>query len=214
MIHLYGRHTSYNVQKVLWTLDELSVDYEHTNLGGPYGGLDTAEFGEMNPNRRVPVLVDDGLIVWESNAIVRYLATEYGQGTLWPLDPGMRSHADQWMEWAGNNLLPAFIGLFWGYYRTPEPQRDNAENAKHQRRCEKLYGLLDDHLSGQPFLAGDSLTVGDIPAGTSLYRYFEMGLDVKKPPNVMAWYERLLEREAYRTNVAEPFDELFGRLDF
>ena len=214
MIHLYGRHTSYNVQKVLWTLGELDVEYQHTNLGGSYGGLDTAEFGEMNPNRRVPVLVDGGLTLWESNAIVRYLAAVYGQGTLWPLDPGMRSHADQWMEWAVNSLLPAFGGLLWGYYRTPEPQRDNEANAKLQRRCERLYALLDDHLSRQAFLAGDSLTAGDIPAGTSLYRYFEMGLDVSKPPNLMAWYERLLEREAYRTNVAEPFDELFGRLDF
>ena len=214
MIQLYGRYTSYNVQKVLWILDELNVEHQHTNLGGAYGGLDTEEFAEMNPNRRVPVLIDDGLIVWESNAIVRYLAAEYGQGTLWPLDPGTRSHADQWMEWAVNNLLPAFIGLFWGYYRTPEIQRDNAHNVKLQRRCERLYALLDDHLSSRTFLAGDSLTMGDIPAGTSLYRYFEMGLDVKKPPNVMAWYGRLLEREAFCTHVAVPFDELFGRSDY
>ena len=175
MIHLYGRHTSFNVQKALWTLDELSVEYEHTNLGGAYGGLDTAEFAELNPNRLVPVLVDDGLVVWESNTIVRYLATEYGQGSLWPLDPGIRAHADQWMEWAVNSLLPAFGGLLWGFYRTPEPQRDIEANARLVRRCERLYGLLDDHLSSQKFLAGDSLTAGDIPAGTSLYRYFEMG---------------------------------------
>ncbi|MCZ6639939.1 MAG: glutathione S-transferase family protein [Gammaproteobacteria bacterium] len=214
MIHLYGRHTSFNVQKVLWTLAELGVEYEHTNLGGAYGGLDTAEFGEMNPNRRIPVLVDGDLTLWESNTIVRYLATEYGQGSLWPLDRTRRSHADQWMEWAVNNLLPAFAGLLWGYYRTPEPQRDNAAIAQTQRRADRLYALLDDHLSGQAFLAGDSLTAGDIPAGTSLYRYFEMGLDVSKPPNLMAWYERLLTRKAYRDHVAEPFDELFGRLDF
>ena len=115
----------------------------------------------------------------------------------------------------GSAVFPAdSVVLLWGFYRTPEPQRDNEANARLLRRCERLYGLLDDHLSSQKFLAGDSLTAGDIPAGTSLYRYFEMGLEVNHPPNVMAWYERLLEREAYRTNVAEPFDELFGRLEF
>jgi glutathione S-transferase len=214
MIQLFGRHTSYNVQKVLWTLDELCIDYEHTNLGGAYGGLDTPEFGALNPNRRVPVLDDDGLVIWESNAIVRYLAAKYDRGNLWRQDPGERSYADRWMEWAECNLLRAFISLFWAYYRTPEQQRDQDAINKMKTRCERFYAQLDDHLSNHPYIAGDSLTMGDIPAGTSLHRYFEMGLDVKKPPNVMAWYERLLQREPYRNRVAEPFKELFGRLDY
>ena len=95
MIHIYGRHTSYNVQKVLWALDELALEFDHTNLGGKYGGLGTAEFRALNPNNKIPVLMDDGLVVWESNAIVRYLAAEYGQGTLWPMHTARRSDADQ-----------------------------------------------------------------------------------------------------------------------
>ncbi len=83
-----------------------------------------------------------------------------------------------------------------------------------QRKCERLYRLLDAHLSDRRFLVGDSFTMGDIPAGTSLYRYFEMGLDVQKPPNVTAWHKRLMEREPFRTRVAEPFEELLGRLDY
>jgi glutathione S-transferase len=214
MIQLYGRHTSYNVQKVLWTLDELGLEFDHTNLGGRYGGLNTVEFDALNPNDKIPVLNDDGLVVWESNAIVRYLAAEYGQGTLWPLQSTDRSQADQWMEWAVNNLLPEFISLFWAYYRTPESQRDFTAIDLTQLKCERLYRLLDAHLGDCRFLVGDSFTMGDIPAATSLYRYFEMGLEVQKPPNVMDWYSRLMEREPFRCRVAEPFDELFGRLDY
>lgn len=214
MIQLYGRHTSYNVQKVLWTLDELGLEFDHTNLGGRYGGLNTAKFGALNPNDKIPVLTDDGLVVWELNAIVRYLAAEYGQGALWPVQSADRSHADQWMEWAVNNLLPEFISLFWAYYRTPGSQRDFKTIDLAQLKCEGLYRLLDAHLSDGRFLVGDSFTMGDIPTATSLYRYFEMGLQVQKPPNVMVWYSRLMEREPFRSRVAEPFDELFGRLDY
>ena len=214
MIHLYGRHTSYNVQKVLWALDELHLDFQHTNLGGAYGGLDTTEFKALNPNRRVPVLDDNGLIVWESNAIVRYLAATYGQGTLWAQDPGERSHADRWMEWAVNSLLPPFIGLFWGYYRTPEVDRNLGRIGHLRSQCEQQFALLDEHLRDRPYLAGEAFSMGDIPAGTCLYRYFEMGLEVEKPANVCAWYQSLLDREPYHQRVAEPFDELFGRLDY
>ena len=214
MLRALGRHTSYNVQKVLWTLDELGVDYEHTNLGGPYGGLDTPEFGALNPNHKVPVLDDDGVVIWESHAILRYLAAKYGCGTLWPEDPAERSHADRWIDWAQAQLLPAFIGLFWGYYRTPAPDRDAAANKRLQRQCERAFDLLDTQLANRPFLAGQTFTMGDIPAGTSLYRYFEMGLDVKRPHNVIAWYERLQQRQPFRGNIMDPFDELFGRLNY
>lgn len=214
MIQLYGRHTSYNVQKVLWTLDEIGVDYAHTNLGGAYGGLDTDAFVRLNPNRRVPVLVDGDLVVWESNAIVRYLAARYSTGLLWPEAPGQRSQADQWMDWASNNLLPAFIDLFWGFYRTPAADRDERSIEKLQTDCEHLYGLLDAHLSGRDYVCGDTLTIADIPAGTSLFRYFEMGIDVERPPHLMAWYARLRTRDAFIARIVQPFNELFGRLDY
>ncbi|HEX6999362.1 MAG TPA: glutathione S-transferase C-terminal domain-containing protein, partial [Gammaproteobacteria bacterium] len=110
-------------------------------------------------------------------------------------------------------LLPAFVHLFWRYYRTPERQRDLEQIARLQAQCEHLYDRLEDHLRSTRYLAGDSLTMGDVPAGTSLYRSFEMGLDVKRPPRVMDWYARLLERAPYRNRVAEPFHELLGRLD-
>jgi glutathione S-transferase len=214
LIHLYGRHTSFNVQKVLWLLDELEVAYEHTDLGGAFGGLDTDAFGKLNPHRKVPVLIDDDTVIWESHAILRYLASTYGSAILWPRNPGEQAHVDQWMEWATNSLMPAFGRLFWGYYRTPEAERNQKAIQADMRLLNGLYGRLDAQLEGHRYLLGDELTLADIPAGTSLYRYFEMGLDVDRPVNLMRWYETLATRDAYRARVMEPFSELYGRLAF
>src|ERR1700761_6835838 len=125
MLKIYGRHNSINVQKVLWAAGELGLAHEHVAVGGAFGGLDTEEFGALNPNRRVPVIDDDGTIVWESHAIVRYIAAKYGAGSLWPEDATARAKPDMWMEWVTNDLQPAFTGgVFWAFWRTPEEQRN------------------------------------------------------------------------------------------
>ena len=124
MLKVWGRRNSINVQKVMWAIGELRLAHEHLDAGGPFGGLDTDEFVAMNPNRRVPVIDDDGTVVWESHAIVRYLAARYGAGTLWPEDAGARARSDMWTDWTLADLQPAFIGLFWNLYRTPEEQRN------------------------------------------------------------------------------------------
>jgi len=213
MLKLWGRATSQNVQKAMWVIGELGLDHERIDVGGPFGGLDTPEFGAMNPNRRVPVLEHDGAVIWESHAIVRYLAATFGRGTLWAEDPAERSLADRWMDWTATTLQPAFMDIFWGYYRTPEPERDWTIIRRGIDGCAKLYGLLDRHLADQPFVAGEHLTMGDIPIGASLYRYFELDLDRPSLPNVEAYYARLQDRPAYRQHVMVPFDELKGRTD-
>jgi glutathione S-transferase len=214
MLKLWGRATSFNVQKAMWTLAELGVDYERIDVGGRFGGLDTSEFGAMNPNRRVPVLDHDGVIIWESHSIVRYLAATFGRGTLWADDPAERSLADRWTDWTATTLQPAFMDIFWGYYRTPEAKRDWTVIQRGIDGCARLYGLLDRHLSQRPFVAGNHLTIGDIPVGTSLYRYFELDLERPKLPNVEAYYARLQDRSAYRAGVMIPFDELKGHTDY
>jgi glutathione S-transferase len=209
---IWGRRSSFNVQKVLWTLGELGLLYEHRDAGGSYGGLDTPEFLAMNPHGRVPVLRDRSLLLWESNSIVRYLAASYGNGSLWPILPGERSFADRWIDWSATALQPDFMKLFWGYYRTPEKQRNQPVLDAALAACTRHYRALNCHLEKQAFLAGNSFTMGDIPAGTSLYRYFNMGLSVEHPPNVMAWYERLQDRVAFQQHVMIPFDDLYGRV--
>ena len=215
MPEIWGRRSAYNVQKALWTAGELGLAHTHVDAGGAAGGLDTERFRAMNPHGRVPVLVDGAATVWESNSIVRYLAARHGAGSLWPEAPAERSLADRWMDWELATLQPDFMSLFWGFYRTPEAQQRNARAIDAARaRCAEHYRLLDDQLASRAFLAGDAFTMGDIPAGTSLFRYFEMGLETPALPNVRRWYGRLCERPAYREHVMRPFEELRGRRTF
>jgi glutathione S-transferase len=215
MITIWGRRSSFNVQKVLWLADELGLAYEHVPAGGDYGRLEEPHFRELNPHGLVPVLQDGDLSVWESHAILRYLAARYGAADFWPADPAARSYADRWMDWSQTALQPAFLGgLFWGYYRTPEAQRDWPQIRNALTRCEGLFRRLDEALSGRAFLLGERLSLADIPAATSLYRYFELDLHRPALPQVEAWYERLTGRPAYQRNVMLPFDELRGKLDF
>jgi len=215
MLKVWGRANSINVQKVMWAVGELGIPHRRIDAGGSFGGLDTEEFRTMNPNARVPVIDDAGAIVWESHAIVRYLAANYGIGTLWPTDPAIRSLSDRWMDWTLADLQPAFIGgVFWNFYRTPEAQRNWPLIRQGIARSAILFKLLDRHLNDKLFIAGDALTIGDITAGAQLYRYFELEIDRPAIPSVEAWYARLCERPAYRQHVMVPFDDLRGRLSF
>jgi glutathione S-transferase len=213
-ITLWGRSSSFNVQKVLWLLGELGLEFEHRSVGGKYGGLDTREFRALNPHGKVPVLSDGDTIVWESHAILRYLAAAYGAGSLWSPDPALRSRADRWMDWSQCTLQPAFMSLFWGYFRMP-PERRAAPALEHARNaCIHVFDALDAELALHPFLGGAAFSLADIPAGTALYRYFEMGVTVPHPPHVERWYAALAAREPYRAAVMVSFEELRGRMDF
>jgi glutathione S-transferase len=215
MLTVYGRKSSFNVQKVMWLVGELGLNHRHVELGGSFGGLDTPEFRARNPHGRIPVIEDDGVAIWESHAILRYLAARYGDQRFWSSDPLVRSYADRWMDWSQCSLQPDFlIGVFWGFYRTPEPQRDMASvNVKIQRTANHL-SLLDRVLASRSFILGDQLTLADIPAGTSLFRYFSLEIERPSLPNVERWYRLLQERSAYREHVMIAFNELYGRLDY
>ena len=214
MIELWGRKNSYNVLKVLWTLAELDIEYKHHDVGSNPGDLETPKFLAMNPHARIPVLVDKGSIIWESNTIVRYLSATYGANFLWQSDPAQRSLADRWMDWEIATLEPDFMGLFWGFYRKPESKRDYAQIENSKSNLQRHFRMIDDHLEENDFLAGNAFSMGDIPAATYLYRYFEMGVGVEKPARVMAWYQRLSDREAFQQTIMAPFDELKGREQF
>ena len=215
MLKVWGRRNSINVQKVMWLLGELRIEHEHIPAGGPYGLLSEPQFGVLNPNRLVPVVQDDNGAIWESHAILRYLAARHGGSKWWPDDPFERSLADRWMDWCQSAWQPAFIGgVFWGYWRTPEAQRNAAVIARALRECSRLIGLLDAALGERPFLGGERLSLADIPVGVSMYRYFEMPIERPLAANVEAWRARLRERSAYREHVEIPFDDLKGRLAF
>lgn len=214
MLRIWGRCNALNVQKVLWLVGELDLEYEHIPAGGSFGGLNTPEFLMMNPHGRVPVVDDDGVVVWESHSILRYLAARYAGVQFWPEDAGERSLADRWMDWSQTTLQPDFLnGVFWGFYRTPESQRDWPAIRESIARCTQHFQLLDSVLEGHKFLCGNNLSLGDIPVGAMLYRYFELEIERPSVPNVEAWYKCLKQHQAYRTHIMIPFSEMQEHLD-
>lgn len=215
MLKVWGRRSSFNVQKVLWLVGELDLPHQHIPAGGDQGGLNDPEFLVMNPHGRVPVIDDDGVIVWESHAILRYLAARYGGPAWWPETPAGRAYADGWMDWSQTTLQRDFLtGVFWGWYRTPETQHDTPRIQSALVACANHFCLLDKALADRPYLGGQTPSLADIPCGTHLYRYYSLAIDRAETPNVEAWYARLQDRPAYRQAVMIPFDEMKGRLTY
>jgi glutathione S-transferase len=210
MLKIWGRANSLNVQKVMWTVGEIGLAHKRVDAGGRFGGLDTPAYLALNPNARVPTIEDDGVVVWESNACIRYLAARYGEGQLWDKDPGERAAADQWMDWMQTTLAPDFYATFWAAVRTPPARQDKRATAEHAMRLANRYELIDRQLATRPWLASESFSMADMAVGATLYRYYAM--DIARPAlsHVEAWYDRLRERPAYRAHVMVSFEELRG----
>ena len=205
MLKVWGRANSSNVQKVMWTVGELEIAHVRIDAGGPFGGLDTPEFLAMNPNGKIPVIEDDRFVLWESNAIVRYLGAQYGASSFWPVDPQDRADADKWVEWTANVLYPDFITVFWELHRVAEGERNMDLVESALVRLNKSFELAEEMLGGRRFVAGEALTFGDVSFGSNLYRYFSMDIARPSLPGIEAYYEQLRERPAYAVHVMVPF---------
>ncbi|MBX9924821.1 MAG: glutathione S-transferase N-terminal domain-containing protein [Hyphomicrobiaceae bacterium] len=209
MIKLWGRTTSANVQKAMWALAEAGVAHERVDVGGAFGGLDTPEFTAMNPTRLIPVLQDGDLVLWESEAIVRYVAATSARGSLCPADPKQAAVADQWMMYSATSLQPEIIGVcFTQLVRVPAKDRNTAAIAAAAQKAGDKLGVLDRQLAGRPFLLGDALTMADISAGTLMYRYFALPISRPALPNVERWYASLSQRAAYRSSAMTDYAAL------
>jgi len=206
--------SSINVQKVIWALEETGAAYEQIDRGGKFGGLDDPAYRAMNPNGKVPTLRDGDLIVWESHAIVRYLAATYSAGGLWPTDAKARALADQWTDWTATTFQPAWIDVFWLFVRTPKADHDKVAIGKALAASFNAYGILDRRLAEAPFLAGEALTYADIVAGVSMYRWMTMEIQRPELPNLAAWYQRLSARPAFQKAVCVSYADMVGRLSF
>ncbi|MFG1464340.1 glutathione S-transferase [Xanthobacter sp. DSM 24535] len=204
MLKIWGRLNSTNVKKAVWAAGELNLPFAHENAGGAFGVVAEPDYRAMNPNGLVPCIEDGGLVLWESNAVVRYLAAQYGAGTLWPLDPAARAIGDKWMDWTTSSFASPFRDVFWGLVRTPPDQRDMAAVEKGAAVCAELLTRVDAALARHPYLSGETFAMGDIPLGCFAYGWFEMPLERPSMPHLEAWYGRLKERPAYRTHVMTP----------
>ena len=208
MITVYGRATSSNVQAVLWGLAELDLRFERLDYGHVYGGTDTPEFGAMNPNRRVPVIRDGDLVLWESCAILRYLAGRYGRFPFWPEDPVARAPVDMWAEWGKTTFASSFSTIFWQLVWTPVARRDGAALDAALARTDANLAILEAQLGDNPFVMGRDFTLADIVIGHLLYRYYTLEIPRAARPTLAAYYARLAERPAYREHVMVPYDVL------
>jgi len=201
---IWGRVNSINVMKVLWCADECGLKYDREDVGMAFGGNDQKWYLDMNPNGVVPTVEDGGRIIYESNTIVRYLAAKYAAGTLWPNDPGVRSEADRWMDWQNSTINGPMRDAFWGLIRTAPEKRDMAAINKSAVEAGKVWARLDQKLEGKLYVAGQHFTMGDIPVGCFVHRWFALPIERPELKNVKAWYERLKARPAYVKYVMPP----------
>ena len=198
MLKILGRTNSSNVQKVLWACDELELSYQREDIGGDFGGTQESKYLAMNPNGLVPTMIDNGNVLWESNAIIRYLCENHAPNLLLPEDPWQVALAQQWMDWQQTVLAPAIRPVFWGLVRTPEDERNVDEIAAGQAQTASAMTILDHHLSQNTFVAGSSLSLGDIPVGIMAYRWFQLDIERIELPHLARWYQSLADRKAYR----------------
>ena len=195
---MLGRRNSGNVQKVMWAIGEVGVDYERRDVGGSFG----YPSDYPNPTQVVPTIRDGELTLWESNACVRYIARTYGAGSLWPDDAKELALADQWMEWQRSDFGSAFFPVFQQLIKF---DADPSTLADAVARLGAAYGQLDARLRTSDFVAGPTLTMGDIPVGALTYRYMTLPIDRPSTPNVDAWYARLCDSSAYQKHVMIPY---------
>lgn len=203
-LKIWGRKNSINVMKVLWACEELGLPFDRADVGGAFGGTQEAAYLAMNPNARVPTIQDGDLTLWESNVVVRYLATTYGNPGLLPEDTAERWHAEQWMDWQQTTLHADATVLFWQLVRTPKEEMDAAKIDAARRGCATQWTLVDALLSSHAFIAGDAFSMGDIPLGCAVYRWFNLPIERPDLPHLEAWYQRLTQREGYKKHIMQP----------
>lgn len=204
MLRIWGRLSSINVQKVVWCCDELGLSYERIDAGGAFGRNDTPEYLAMNPNGLVPVLDEDGFILYESNAIVRYLAAKHAPGKLWPTDPRARADVDRWMEWQSTGYTPGMTAAFWQLVRTPPEKRDASAIEQSRVKSEKHTGVLEAHLADREFVAGHAFSPADIVIGCAVHRWLHLPLAREPRPNIERWYAALKSRPGSRQVTSCP----------
>ena len=201
MLKIWGRVNSINVQKVLWCCGELNIRYERIDAGMQFGVNHTPEYKAMNPNELVPTIDDEGFILWESHAIVRYFARKHGLGTLCPSDPRACADADRWMDWHATTVWPNLRPVFWNLVRVAPEKRDMALVNDSRNKLAGSMAILDAHLTNRDYVTGSALTMGDIPLGAAVQRWFNLPIERGNLRNLEAYYRRLQGRAAFKQHV-------------
>ncbi|MGH1572254.1 glutathione S-transferase family protein [Methylobacterium sp. P31] len=201
MRRLWGRLTSVNVQKAVWGLDETGLDYERVEAGGAHGVVNDPAYRRLNPNGLVPMLEEDGFVLWESNAILRYLAATSPALAL-PDEPRARAHVEQWVDWQATSFTPAMRDAFWQLFRSAEPDRTLI--ADSLKKSEAMAEILDRHLADRDFVVGGRFSIADIALGCAAHRWLNLPAQRTERPALRRWYERIAARPAASRALGEP----------
>jgi glutathione S-transferase len=204
MLKIWGRISSINVRKVVFTAQLLGLPFERVDAGATFGITRTPEYLARNPNALVPTVQDGDFTLWESNVIVRYLCASHDLGGLYPQDLRQRFDAERWMDWQQTTLNGAGREAFIQLFRTPEAQRSAQAIAASVAATEPLLAMLDAHLARRPFLAGDRLTMADVPIACEMHRWWGLPLDHPPHPHLRRWYDGLARLPAARGALDVP----------
>lgn len=204
MLKIWGRKNSINVQKVLWACGELSLPLERVDAGMAFGVNNTPEYKALNPNGLVPLMDHDGFVLWESHAIVRYLARLNGSSVLMPADARAAADADRWMEWFSTTLWLNLRPVFWNMVRTAPEKRDMPLVESSRKLLAANFEIVDAWLAQREYMAGNAFSMGDIPMGVAAYRWYNMAIERPALKNLDAWYARLCARPAFQENCMLP----------
>ena len=195
-LKIWGRMSSINVKKVVWTAQELGLEFQRNEAGGQFGLVKTPEYLRLNPNALVPVMEDGDFVLWESNVIVRYLCAKHSSGQLYPSDLRERFEAERWMDWQQTTFSPASRPGFWQLIRTAPEQRNAQVLSDSNAAVEALLATLDAQLGRHAFVAGDRFTMADVVLGCEAHRWFGLPQPRQSWPNVERWYQGLRARQA------------------
>lgn len=210
MLTVWGRKTSSNVQALMWCIGEMELPYVRHDIGHKYKGTETDFYYSLNPNRTVPVLQDGTAPpLWETGAILRYLANRYGAESFWPSDDIQKANIDKWAEWSKINVATAFnLPVFWRVVRTPQENRDEQAIAEAMVKLENYLSVAEAQFEKHRFLAGDAFSLADIQFGHVLYRYYDIEVVRKSLPRLRAYYENIAVRPAFQEHVMVSYEEL------
>jgi glutathione S-transferase len=188
MLTIWGRMSSINVRKVVLAAQLLEIPFERLDAGGEFGIVGTPAFMARNPNSMVPLIEDEGFDLWESNVIVRYLCAKHSPGRMYPADLQTRFDAERWMDWQQTALNGGGREAFIQLVRTPPERRNATAIAQSMARTSILHSMLDEHLSRRPFMAGDTLTMADIPIACEIHRWLALPLEHAPLEHLHRWY--------------------------
>jgi glutathione S-transferase len=203
MLTLWGRATSSNVMKVIWLLEELRLPYERIDAGLAFGRTGTSDYRAMNPLGLVPTLQDDGFALFESNAIMRYLCAAHApNSTLFPQDAHARATVDAWLDFQQTALNRPQGVVFQGLVRIPPEKRDRAAIDAAIAEAGAIWSIVDARIGAHGYVATADFTLADIAFGVHAHRWLNMDFSRPDLPHLAAWYQRLLQRPAYKAHCA------------